>query len=959
VNVRFLIFLVSLCVVFGAVGPVSAQLVIPGLQNDSVAIPADRDEGTQTQVSLQKSEEDFRRSVDRLQEQFRWQVERLEQRREALAGQQRDWRARRNSYTRRSHATQLDVLDGLLRQARELDRLLRDLQESYDSHLRALLDAESAARSLQLALGQEVGFDMPDTTTSEIDAAIEEVDLELSQANRRVKDLDVSRQALEASADEHRDQLNAALLTLFQPEGGQDELLGDTGEEDIAPEALAAQEELLSLLDEKRRLNVSTREFQGELDSARLALVKVQVQRAELPRRFHEYRKGQLEERRAEVASREEDGILNVSVALWDPAAVRSGLAHTHTLLSQPRQAAAAVVSRAVHSSSDRGPHGGLLVVVALLGLMAMLASGRVRSWIVGLQPRSLTDALVLRSALGMLPVLPLSLTCVLLVGLDLVPSALVPLTRFSAIAPPLVVSFLCSAAVLFPSGGSETVSTSVARYMRTLIRLAAVLACLIGLSAALMPLLGFPPSALRLLRAALALWLVFGWIGMLLRRNEVLALVGADGDVSQVGVLRAGIRRFYRIFAFGPVAVYLLYALGYVNLAQLLVRGGLVTISVLLLAPWMHEKLRGLAARGLGYPDGGGWLALTPEGSRAAFRSAAPLILVGIGGASLALVASGWDYGGNLFTNLVSAMTFPLLDVGGSQITGLSLVLLAFTIAVTFLVTRWVLQQLNRNLYPIYDLDRATKTTLDALVRYVLVGVGIVISLDVVGVGVGILTVFAGVIGIGLGFGSQTLVANFIAGLIMLVTRRISVEDVIEVEGQVGRVLRISSFSTVVRTLDNLEVIVPNSKIIESSVTNWSRGDSPVRLGVEVEVAYGSDVALVRRLLIQVAQEDPRVLGNPAPLVRFDSFGASGLLFTLAPWVENAEERFMVSSDLRFRIDRVFREHDVEIPFSQQDVHIRTGDGLLKVEVAQAPAPNVSDGVEKEAAQENQEPSP
>ena len=529
---------------------------------------------------------------------------------------------------------------------------------------------------------------------------------------------------------------------------------------------------------------------------------------------------------------------------------------------------------------------------------------------------------------------MPLSLVCVLLVGRELVPQPLVPLTRFSAIAPPLAASFLSAGALLFPPGGSSKVSRSVSDYMRRLIRYGAVLACVIGLAAALMPLLGYPAHVNRILKASLAAWLLLGWIGMLLRRKEVLALLGAEGDISHVGILKAGVRRFYRVFMFGPVAVYILYAFGYVNLAQLLVRGGLVTISVLLLAPWLHDKLRAAIARGLGYPDGGGLLALTAEGSRTAFRSVAPLLLLAVGAASLGLVASGWDYGGNLFSNLIGAMTFPLLDVGGSQISALSLVLLAFTIALTFLATRWVVQLLNANLYPLYDLDRATKTTLDALVRYVLVGLGLVISLDVVGVGVGILTVFAGVIGIGLGFGSQTLVANFMAGLILLMTRRVTVEDVIEVEGRVGRVRRISSFSTVVVTLDNLEVVVPNSKIMESSVTNWSRGDSPVRLNVAVEVAYGSDVALVRRLLMQVAQEDPRVLENPAPMVRFDEFGASGLLFILAPWIENAEERLMVSSDLRFRIERVFREHNVEIPFAQQDVHIRAGDGTIRVAI-------------------------
>jgi small-conductance mechanosensitive channel len=937
VNPRLLALTGSILVVFGTAGPAAAQLMIPGVSSEAVAIPLDRDEKSQTRASLQKAEEDFRRDVDRLQEQFRWQVERLEQRRSTLAEQRRSWRSRRTSLGRRPGDARLGRLDNLLVLARDLDRLQRDLQESYDSHLRALLDAESAARSLQLELEQGVGFDSSETTSAEIDTRLEGLDLDLNQARRRLTDLENSRRALESSADDHRDELNAALLLMFQAEGPSSGGSEGGATPPVSAEEAAALDELLSLADEEHRLTVSIREFQGELDRARLAVLGVQLARTQLPIGFETFRKAQLQERRAAVASREKDGVFNVSTALWDPAAIRAGLRHTQTLLSQPRQTATALLSRAVSSPGPQADRGGLLGIVALLGMLAMFAATRCRRWVIAMRPRSVTDALVLRSALGMLPVLPLSLISVLLVGLDLVPLPLVPLTRFSAVAPPLVVGFLCSGAVLFPIGGSDVVDPSVARYMRSLIRLGALLACLIGLSAALMPLLGYPASVLRLLKAALALWLLFGWIGMLLRRNEVLALLGADGDVAQVGVLRAGIRRFYRVFVFGPVAVYILYAFGYVNLAQLLVRGGLVTVSVMLLAPWLHEKLRELIAKAVGYPDGGGWLALRPEGARAAFRSAAPLTLLAVGGASLALVASGWDYGGNLLTNLVSALTFPLLDVGGSQITGLSLVLLAFTIAVTFLVTRWVLQQLNKNLYPIYDLDRATKTTLDSLVRYVLIGVGLVISLDVVGVGVGILTVFAGVIGIGLGFGSQTLVANFMAGLVLLVTRRISVEDVIEVDGQVGRVVRISSFSTAVRTLDNLEVIVPNSKLIESSVTNWTGGESPVRLAVKVEAAYGSDVALVRRLLLQVAHEDPRVLENPSPLVRFDEFGSSGLLFTLAPWIEDAEERFMVSSDLRFRIDRVFREHGVEIPFAQQDVHIRTGDGMLKVELSRA----------------------
>lgn len=933
---RLLVPLSLLLALLMGPGAARAQLVIPGLNKDSVALPVERGPKQQMSAALQAQEEEFRLGIDRLQGQFRWQVERLEQRRAALGEQQRSWRTRRSSLSRRRAGDRIDALDKLLVQARDLDRLLRDLQEAYDSHLRLLLEAESAARSLKLGLEDDRGIGGPETTSAQIDEWLEEVALELKRGERRLADLDDSRVVLEESAENHRDELNSALKTMFEAEKEDDspeEALPD-GVSDLAESE--AREELRSLLDEERRITVSLLEFAGELDRARLSFLDLQRARAELPLGPARYRQAQLEARKAEVASHEEEGIFynpgkwKVSDSLgnaWD---------HTKDLLSQPRQTASDVVSRAVRSRGAQADQKSLLGLVALLALLAVLAASRLRGWIAALEPRSTSDALVLRSALGMLPVLPLSFLCVLLVGLDLVPEALGPITRFSAIAPPLVVALLCSGTVLFPVEGSESLPASVARYMRRLLRLGAVFGCVIGLAAALMPLLGYGEESRRLLKAALAVWLLLGWMGMLLRRKEVLALIGADGDVATVGILRAGIRRSYRVIMLGPVVVFLLYALGYENLTVLLVRGGLVTLSVMLLAPWVYEKLRSLTARGLGYPDGGGWLALSPEGSRAAFRSAAPLLLLAVGGSSLALVAAGWDFGSNLLDNLVSAMTSPLLDVGGSQITGLSLVLLAVTIALTFLVTRWVLAQLHRNLYPVYDLDRATKTTLDVLVRYVLFGVGVVVALDVVGVGVGVLTVFAGTLAIGLGFGSQTLVANFISGLILLLTRRISVEDVIEVEGQVGRVLRISSFSTVVRTLDNLQVIVPNSKIIDSSVTNWSRGDAHVRLEVVVEAAYGSDVALVRRLLLQVAQEDPRVLENPAPLVRFDDFGASGLRFTLNPWVEDAEERLVVSSDLRFRIDRVFKEHGVEIPFSQQDVRIRAGDGTIKVALEQ-----------------------
>ena len=250
---------------------------------------------------------------------------------------------------------------------------------------------------------------------------------------------------------------------------------------------------------------------------------------------------------------------------------------------------------------------------------------------------------------------------------------------------------------------------------------------------------------------------------------------------------------------------------------------------------------------------------------------------------------------------------------------------------AATMLVGRQFNRLLNKVVYPIYDLDKGMRATMDTLSGYLVLVLGVIVCLDVVGLGMGFLTVFAGVIGIGVGFGSQTLAANFIAGLILLFTRPLTVDDVIEVKGVTGRVVRIAPFATVVRTLDNLDVVIPNADLLGGTVVNWTGDEDWVRIGVAVGVAYGSDVPLVEKLLLEAMEKDPRVLRRPRPTVRFDGFGDSSLDFTMLPWIDDPEERFDVASSLRHRVDQLFREADIEIPFPQQDIHVRAGDGSLQ----------------------------
>jgi small-conductance mechanosensitive channel len=209
-----------------------------------------------------------------------------------------------------------------------------------------------------------------------------------------------------------------------------------------------------------------------------------------------------------------------------------------------------------------------------------------------------------------------------------------------------------------------------------------------------------------------------------------------------------------------------------------------------------------------------------------------------------------------------------------------------------------------------------------------VFVTLGFYVALIVNGVDLSSLAVVAGALGLGVGFGLQNIVANFISGLVLLAERPVAVGDRIEVAGVAGNVTRINLRSTTVVTNDNISIIVPNSDLTSRPVTNWSHGDAKVRVRLPVGVAYGSDVERVRSLLLEVASAHPQVLANPASTVYFDSFGESSLNFELAVWTEAMSRnprRFR--SDLNFAVEHSLREAGIEIPFPQRVVHMRPKD--------------------------------
>jgi len=205
---------------------------------------------------------------------------------------------------------------------------------------------------------------------------------------------------------------------------------------------------------------------------------------------------------------------------------------------------------------------------------------------------------------------------------------------------------------------------------------------------------------------------------------------------------------------------------------------------------------------------------------------------------------------------------------------------------------------------------------------------------LDILNVPLAAFAFISGAVAIGVGFGAQNIINNFISGWILMWERPIKIGDFLELGEVRGTVEAINTRSTRIRRVDGVHLLVPNSQLLENTVTNWTLVDNLVRTAVVVGIAYGSDVQLATRLLHQAADEHPDVLQVPAYSVIFDDFGDSALVFELLFWVEASAERGLrlIRSDLRYKIDALFRENDVVIAFPQRDMHI---DGQLLVRSA------------------------
>ena len=278
-----------------------------------------------------------------------------------------------------------------------------------------------------------------------------------------------------------------------------------------------------------------------------------------------------------------------------------------------------------------------------------------------------------------------------------------------------------------------------------------------------------------------------------------------------------------------------------------------------------------------------------------------------------------------DLRDTLTAIWHFEITDIDDRPITVQKIVLGFLLVLLGLLISRVLSGAFARRVLPRLGMTQAAVAAIRSVVFYVLLFSFTLLALRLVNVPLTVFTLLGGAAAIGLGFGSQNIVNNFISGLILLAERPIRIGDLIEVEDLYGTVEDIGARSTHVRSSENVDIIVPNSSFLEKNVINWTLSDDRYRAQISVGVAYGSPTEEVTRLIRKAVDEHPRILKRPDPIILFADFGNNSLDFEVHFWIRMRRlmDRRIVASDLRYRVDEMFREAGIVIAFPQRDVHL------------------------------------
>jgi potassium efflux system protein len=369
----------------------------------------------------------------------------------------------------------------------------------------------------------------------------------------------------------------------------------------------------------------------------------------------------------------------------------------------------------------------------------------------------------------------------------------------------------------------------------------------------------------------------------------------------------------------------------GYANLASWMVRsvfGSLFAIVVILIFSNMtNEVLEGLQQGRLPWQRRlRRFLGMPEEGTIKGFFWLRVAVMVSWWSLLILLLIFIWDLSASMVEEL-RILFISGFSIGSLKIVPQRILFALLSLGLLITVSGWLQGKMRSRWVAEMPVERGAREAMITIVGYIGVTIAILVALGIAGIDFSNLAIIAGALSVGIGFGLQNIVNNFVSGLILLFERPIRPGDWIVVGNTEGYVKSIRIRATQIQTFDRADVVVPNSELVSGQVTNWMLHDPRGRAVIPVGVAYGSDTQKVKDILIKVATEHPSVINDasaPEPKVLFRQFGDSSLDFELRCFIGNIDERLTVISDLNFAIDAAFREHGIEIPFPQRDLHIK-----------------------------------